>query len=449
MVIIETIKIKIRLLSDKFAKSMKEAEKKMQAFNHKALQQGDALANMSSKMKASGERTKAFEDQNMRLGQVFGMGMERWKAFNEQGFRFNTVSGRAANKIRKLTHGMRGFRMEMLGVMFFGMAMTRMMGGLINKSLEWSGAFEIMSTALGILFLPLAMKLTEWALKFLDWVGGLTEKQKKWIGILVASIAVLGMFLFIVGTMALGIGSIIQVFGKMAIFFKLKTLAIVLIIAGIGLAISGVMDIINNWGKDWNKVVDGIKKVLFGLGLVLLGIAIIIGSIPLAIFAAGVLIIAAIVWLIHKIINNWQKIKDFLGGVWDGFINGIKSAWEWVKNIGKKIKDYLSGSMIGKVFLSVAGAISGKRALGGPVGAGKSYLVGERGPELFTPNNSGKITSNNDLVGGSRGGFSQVSAPNITINAKISNDYDVRRLADELKRYWVEDFERVSQGRGF
>jgi len=38
-----------------------------------------------------------------------------------------------------------------------------------------------------------------------------------------------------------------------------------------------------------------------------------------------------------------------------------------------------------------------KRELGGSVSKGKSFLVGERGPELFTPNQSGGITPNNQL----------------------------------------------------
>ena len=38
-----------------------------------------------------------------------------------------------------------------------------------------------------------------------------------------------------------------------------------------------------------------------------------------------------------------------------------------------------------------------KRANGGPVTGGSSYLVGERGPELFTPGRSGMITSNENL----------------------------------------------------
>lgn len=40
----------------------------------------------------------------------------------------------------------------------------------------------------------------------------------------------------------------------------------------------------------------------------------------------------------------------------------------------------------------------GGRAAGGPVGAGGSYMVGERGPEMFTPGQSGKVSSNNDLA---------------------------------------------------
>ena len=41
--------------------------------------------------------------------------------------------------------------------------------------------------------------------------------------------------------------------------------------------------------------------------------------------------------------------------------------------------------------------ISGARASGGYVGGGKTYLVGEKGPELFTPGASGQITSNSNL----------------------------------------------------
>lgn len=43
--------------------------------------------------------------------------------------------------------------------------------------------------------------------------------------------------------------------------------------------------------------------------------------------------------------------------------------------------------------------IRGARADGGPVVGGQSYLVGERGPEIFTPNTGGGITANHHLGG--------------------------------------------------
>jgi hypothetical protein len=59
----------------------------------------------------------------------------------------------------------------------------------------------------------------------------------------------------------------------------------------------------------------------------------------------------------------------------------------------------LSGSSF---FSSIGGlfGLSGARANGGPVAAGSSYLVGERGPEIFTPTSSGGITPNGHGGGG-------------------------------------------------
>ena len=49
-------------------------------------------------------------------------------------------------------------------------------------------------------------------------------------------------------------------------------------------------------------------------------------------------------------------------------------------------------------------AISGFRANGGPVTGGKSYIVGERGPEMFTPSRSGYVHANGANDNGGRGG---------------------------------------------
>lgn len=63
---------------------------------------------------------------------------------------------------------------------------------------------------------------------------------------------------------------------------------------------------------------------------------------------------------------------------------------------------------IGAAFKSIANkGVSGFRALGGPVTAGRSYVVGEQGREIFTPGVSGNIIPNNRLgsVSNSFGGL--------------------------------------------
>jgi hypothetical protein len=54
----------------------------------------------------------------------------------------------------------------------------------------------------------------------------------------------------------------------------------------------------------------------------------------------------------------------------------------------------------------------GEKALGGPVVPGKAFLVGERGPELFSPASRGSITPNDALRG--MGGNTQVVIHNYT-----------------------------------
>jgi tape measure domain-containing protein len=58
------------------------------------------------------------------------------------------------------------------------------------------------------------------------------------------------------------------------------------------------------------------------------------------------------------------------------------------------------------------------RVLGGPVMGGTSYLVGESGPELFTPQGTGSITRNGDLSGG------QALNVNFTIVANDTTSFD-------------------------
>ena len=71
---------------------------------------------------------------------------------------------------------------------------------------------------------------------------------------------------------------------------------------------------------------------------------------------------------------------------------------------------------------NVNGRFRGARANGGPVMGGSSYLVGERGPELFTPSSSGNITPNGAMGSGA----------NITVNV---NGGDPNSIVRALQQY--------------
>lgn len=83
--------------------------------------------------------------------------------------------------------------------------------------------------------------------------------------------------------------------------------------------------------------------------------------------------------------------------------------------------------------------IAGARANGGPVSSGRTYLVWERGPELFTPSLSGNIISN-DNMGGSE---------TVSINigeVHVHNEADENRLVDKIKDMLTRERQLTSYG---
>lgn len=75
-----------------------------------------------------------------------------------------------------------------------------------------------------------------------------------------------------------------------------------------------------------------------------------------------------------------------------GLDEAIAKSKEFQRLWGQDIAASIAG-----VGMTIAAKFGGARADGGPVNAGRSYIVGERGPELFTPGASGTITPNHAL----------------------------------------------------
>lgn len=66
-----------------------------------------------------------------------------------------------------------------------------------------------------------------------------------------------------------------------------------------------------------------------------------------------------------------------------------------------------TSGFLGSLLGSLSGLFGGKRAGGGDVEHGRAYLVGEKGPEIFTPGASGFITPNKVAFGGGGGAAAQ------------------------------------------
>jgi hypothetical protein len=119
-------------------------------------------------------------------------------------------------------------------------------------------------------------------------------------------------------------------------------------------------------------------------------------------------IILAVVALSAAFVLAYRKIKPFR--------DLMDSIFQKIKDIGNAIKESPVGQAIAKAF-------DGFRAAGGPVRQGRSYIVGENGPELYTASASGNISSNGSFGGG--------GVVNITINGAIDPE-GVRRSLETL-----------------
>lgn len=108
------------------------------------------------------------------------------------------------------------------------------------------------------------------------------------------------------------------------------------------------------------------------------------------------------------------------------------------KPLGDAISGAVSGSGVGGFFSNIFSGIFGTRAAGGPVQAGGTYLVGERGPELFKAPASGTIVPNSQLAG-AMGGRQMVihinPPPGMSRQGSSQFAADVARQLRQADRY--------------
>lgn len=137
--------------------------------------------------------------------------------------------------------------------------------------------------------------------------------------------------------------------------------------------------------------------------------------------------------------NVLGKAFEILGSVISGvigiianLINIVDSAISGIRTLISLVSNINLGSIASRL-----NPFGGGKASGGSVMGGTSYLVGERGAELFTPSSNGTITPNSALGGG--------NTYNITVNGALDGESVSRQIIDLLNRSQARGTQGASQ----
>ncbi len=259
---------------------------------------------------------------------VMGMGLTNWRKFNDQGGEFSTIGARAANRFRLMTHGLRGFRMEMLGVMFFGMGLAMFFTGLLKPALQLVGIFELWSQTLAILFLPIALILLELFLPIMEFFISLPAPMQIAIGLFVILAAIFFKLVFLFGMFALGVGSLIQAFGGWVVIQPIiaafgaaitASLAVVLIVLAI--VVIAIIGFALAWKENFGNIKGWVKLMWIGIKQTFTGI-----------------------WQFIK--SVWMIISGLFSGNTEKIIEGFKLMWVAIKNIFTGLLRFVGGLLV-------------------------------------------------------------------------------------------------------
>jgi len=345
------------------------------------------------------------------------------------------------------------FKMEYLGVMFAGMALTRTFGGLLKAQMDLFGVSDMLSATWTMVLLPIMEVITPIIMSMLEAFMDMSDGAKMAIGIFILLAAGLGLILLIGGQLALGIGALTTMFGGLfsaggALAGVWQTLSAVMfsfgaIIAAVAaIVIAVIVGMVLAWKENFlgmkqtvEKFVEGIKQWFGGIVQYIKGFMKVIKGLFTGDFS---LILEGMSMMLSGIFDFIVgSIKATIYGVIAVLTGAVKIIW----NIIKAVVDGV-GWVVGKVggFFGGSGS-SGKAAWKMP-----SFQTGGVMPEtgMAMLHKGERVLTAGETRQSSSGGS---GTANITVNASVSNDYDVRRLADKLKEYWVNDFEKTSQGR--
>jgi len=274
-----------------------------------------------------------------------------------------------------------------------------------------------------------------WAMA--DWFDSQSETVKKFAGAVMIAIPVItgiavavSIFLATVGSLAsggvisAGIGAIMGFLGAISV----TTVGIVALIAVLGYLIVKYTDLDELFVRYVKNWIDKFKE-----------------------FFSNVKSIAESIYSILK--TTWDKMHNDTESIWYKMYQPIKNFVEKVKDAIGDLIDYMPSWLIGSdafsmsnIIVNASGGVadylsdyadsySNSYATGGSITQDGIYKL-HQGETVIPASQSSRNTNNTSIT----------ISPNVTINGSISSSLDIRKIADEMSRYWKEDIKKYAGG---
>ena len=143
------------------------------------------------------------------FGKVMAMDRDLFTAFIKQGYKFSGTGARVATQVRLLTHGLHGFKMELLSVMFFGVQTGQLASSLLRPGMQLFEITDLISDTLAYMLVPTMQKdILPAVLKLHEHIMKLNDDQKRFIGQLIVFGYVTGPVIQYIAMLALTIGAV-------------------------------------------------------------------------------------------------------------------------------------------------------------------------------------------------------------------------------------------------
>lgn len=117
---------------------------------------------------------------------------------------------------KQTTTGFKKFRMEMLGILFFGMGINKMFGGMTQGAKDWLGVGELFKTSMNLIALEGLLPVSDEIFGVIDGLLELPLATKKSLGQMMLFGEMGGLVMQTLGSLVLGLTSIATAFPAIA-----------------------------------------------------------------------------------------------------------------------------------------------------------------------------------------------------------------------------------------